>query len=91
VNKASRKKREKSSARKERKATKTLAIVLGKSSKTFYSPCALIPVPPFWCPEKTAPSRAKRTFSSTKKICFPTRQQFCKDVANKEEFNDRLR
>ncbi|VVC29103.1 Hypothetical protein CINCED_3A002853 [Cinara cedri] len=31
VNKASRKKREKSSARKERKATKTLAIVLGKS------------------------------------------------------------
>lgn len=30
VNKASRKKREKSSARKERKATKTLAIVLGK-------------------------------------------------------------
>jgi hypothetical protein len=31
VNKASRKKREKSSAKKERKATKTLAIVLGKS------------------------------------------------------------
>lgn len=30
VNKASRKKREKSSAKKERKATKTLAIVLGK-------------------------------------------------------------
>lgn len=30
VNKASRKKREKSSARKERKATKTLAIVLGE-------------------------------------------------------------
>lgn len=29
VNKASRKKREKSSAKKERKATKTLAIVLG--------------------------------------------------------------
>lgn len=31
VNKASKKKREKSSAKKERKATKTLAIVLGKS------------------------------------------------------------
>lgn len=31
MNKASRKKREKSSAKKERKATKTLAIVLGKS------------------------------------------------------------
>ncbi|KAF2903342.1 hypothetical protein ILUMI_02845 [Ignelater luminosus] len=30
VNKASRKKREKSTAKKERKATKTLAIVLGK-------------------------------------------------------------
>jgi dopamine receptor D2 len=30
VNKASRKKREKSSAKKERKATKTLAIVLGQ-------------------------------------------------------------
>lgn len=30
VNKASKKKREKSSAKKERKATKTLAIVLGK-------------------------------------------------------------
>lgn len=35
VNKASRKKREKSSAKKERKATKTLAIVLGKI--TFFS------------------------------------------------------
>lgn len=33
VNKASRKKREKSSAKKERKATKTLAIVLGKCSR----------------------------------------------------------
>lgn len=33
VNKASRKKREKSSAKKERKATKTLAIVLGKSAR----------------------------------------------------------
>lgn len=31
VHKASKKKREKSSAKKERKATKTLAIVLGKS------------------------------------------------------------
>jgi hypothetical protein len=35
VNKASRKKREKSSAKKERKATKTLAIVLGKKVQTF--------------------------------------------------------
>lgn len=35
ANKASKKKREKSSAKKERKATKTLAIVLG----TFYSSC----------------------------------------------------
>ena len=35
VNKASRKKREKSSAKKERKATKTLAIVLGKHINTF--------------------------------------------------------
>lgn len=34
VNKASRKKREKSSARKERKATKTLAIVLGEYAVT---------------------------------------------------------
>lgn len=32
VHKASRKKREKSSAKRERKATKTLAIVLGKKS-----------------------------------------------------------
>lgn len=37
VNKASRKKREKSSARKERKATKTLAIVLGKSLLDLFS------------------------------------------------------
>jgi len=35
VNKASRKKREKSSAKKERKATKTLAIVLGKYCQSF--------------------------------------------------------
>lgn len=35
VNKASRKKREKSSAKKERKATKTLAIVLGKDRHSF--------------------------------------------------------
>ena len=43
VNKASRKKREKSSAKKERKATKTLAIVLGKwfISSVFY--VAIIP------------------------------------------------
>lgn len=34
VHKASKKKREKSSAKKERKATKTLAIVLGKSRLT---------------------------------------------------------
>lgn len=33
VNKASRKKREKSTAKKERKATKTLAIVLGNTSQ----------------------------------------------------------
>lgn len=38
VNKASRKKREKSSAKKERKATKTLAIVLGKCNRSFWSP-----------------------------------------------------
>lgn len=37
VNKASRKKREKSSAKKERKATKTLAIVLGEFFKYFLS------------------------------------------------------
>lgn len=37
VNKASRKKREKSSAKKERKATKTLAIVLGTLQKCFGS------------------------------------------------------
>ena len=36
VNKASRKKREKSSAKKERKATKTLAIVLGKFAAANY-------------------------------------------------------
>lgn len=35
VNKASRKKREKSSAKKERKATKTLAIVLGKHAEIY--------------------------------------------------------
>lgn len=33
VNKASKKKREKSSAKKERKATKTLAIVLGRNER----------------------------------------------------------
>lgn len=37
ANKASKKKREKSSAKKERKATKTLAIVLGKSSSYFFT------------------------------------------------------
>ncbi|KAK1123151.1 hypothetical protein K0M31_008784 [Melipona bicolor] len=40
ANKASKKKREKSSAKKERKATKTLAIVLG----TFCSSCFLLPI-----------------------------------------------
>ncbi|KXJ70129.1 hypothetical protein RP20_CCG024697 [Aedes albopictus] len=39
VNKASKKKREKSSAKKERKATKTLAIVLGKCSLQRSSLC----------------------------------------------------
>lgn len=37
VNKASKKKREKSSAKKERKATKTLAIVLGKNMKSLFT------------------------------------------------------
>lgn len=36
VNKASRKKREKSSAKKERKATKTLAIVLGELFNNYH-------------------------------------------------------
>lgn len=40
VNKASKKKREKSSAKKERKATKTLAIVLGERKFQFHSDAA---------------------------------------------------
>lgn len=40
ANKASKKKREKSSAKKERKATKTLAIVLGTSGRLFFLPIA---------------------------------------------------
>lgn len=37
VHKASRKKREKSSAKRERKATKTLAIVLGKKTELLFT------------------------------------------------------
>lgn len=44
VHKASKKKREKSSAKKERKATKTLAIVLGKNRKIRVAFCVAISI-----------------------------------------------
>ena len=53
VNKASRKKREKNSAKRERKATKTLAIVLGKSGNntvtmSFGCKCIAYPETGLW-------------------------------------------